>query len=383
MVTILKEFFKWPLVTRLRAPDNDDEHVDRLNHRVTVGFILLGVLITSTTSFVMNRISCWLPTELKHGSYIKYIENYCWITNTYYVHSNVTPPHAIEDRRRAEICYYQWMPILLLLMALCFYIPRLFWRSFNIHCGIDIQNLIKKSAISSKDSTKTATQMFDYYCQTHCQSKPSSLSLITFSAYIRRNKRRGNYLFSLYILTRFLYLINSILQLILLNILLGHRGNAWLLDINIMKSIFRHGNPLLDSPYFPRVTLCDVPIREIAEIHRYTIQCALPINILNEKIFLALSFWFSYLILHNFFSFILLLFQQLPSQRLAYVRRLATLINSPSRESIDVFTKQYLNVDGIFLLRLISHNSSELQTMEVLKKLLNNYHERRLSSINS
>jgi hypothetical protein len=103
MNSLIKELFKWPIVIRLRTPDNDDEHVDRLNHRVTVGLILCGAFITSTTSFVMNRISCWLPTELKHSSYIKYIEHYCLISNTYYIHSNVTPPHSDDDRRQAQI----------------------------------------------------------------------------------------------------------------------------------------------------------------------------------------------------------------------------------------------------------------------------------------
>lgn len=103
MDTLVTEFFKWPLVIRLRTADNDDEYVDRLSHRFTVGLIFIGVCITSTTSFVMNRISCWLPTELKHTSYPKYVHDYCWISNTYYIHSNVTPPHSDEDRRRAEI----------------------------------------------------------------------------------------------------------------------------------------------------------------------------------------------------------------------------------------------------------------------------------------
>ena len=264
------------------------------------------------------------------------------------------------------------MPILLLLMALGFYAPRLFWRSFNLHCGIDIQNLIKKSQIANKDSTANATNMLDYYCQTFRRSSSHARYSIALSSYIRRNKHRGNYLFSIYFLTRLMYLINSILQLILLNILLGHRGNAWLLDIDIIKSIFRHGNPLLDSPYFPRISLCDVPIREIAEIHRYTIQCALPVNMLNEKIFLALSFWFSYMILHNLLSFLQLIYQQFQSQRLAYIRRLTTLIDRREDTYVDKFTRDYLTFDGIFLLRLISHNSSELQAMEVLKLLLRN-----------
>jgi hypothetical protein len=170
-----------------------------------------------------------------------------------------------------------------------------------------------------------------------------------------------------------MYLINSILQLILLNILLGHRGNAWFLDIDIIKSIFRYGNPLLDSPYFPRVTLCNVPIREFGEIHRYTVQCVLPINIINEKIFLALSFWLSYLILHNFISFVILISEQFENQRIQYIKRLTTLIEGNKNEYIENFTRNYLTYDGILLLRLISHNSSELQAMEILKTIFEKY----------
>ncbi|CAF3946813.1 unnamed protein product [Adineta steineri] len=380
MDAFIKELVKWPVVLRLRTLNNDDEHVDRLNHRVTVGIILIAVFITSTTPFISNRISCWLPTELKHGSYSKYIEHYCWISNTYYIHSNVTPPHSDDDRRALQISYYQWVPILLILMALCFYAPRMFWRSFNAHCGINIQNLVKKSQISSKNSVKNASAMLNYYCQSF-KYKRSKLS-INMPAYIRHNKHRGNYLFSLYFLTRFMYLINSIFQLILLNLLLGHRGNAWFLDIDIMKSIFRYGNPLLDSPYFPRVTLCDVPIREIAEIHRYTVQCALPINILNEKIFLALSFWFSYLILHNIFSFIILIYQQFQRKRIEYIRRLTTLF-PVDKEYLENFTTNYLTYDGLFLLRLISHNSSESQTMDIVKNIFEKYRNERINKLHT
>jgi hypothetical protein len=260
-------------------------------------------------------------------------------------------------------------------MALCFYAPRLFWRSFNVHCGIDIQNLIKKSQISTNNSTKMASALLGYHCQSF--KSRSSKSFINCLAYCRRNKHRGNYLNSLYFLTRLMYLINSILQLFLLNTLLGHRGTAWFLDIDIMKSILRYGNPLLDSPYFPRITLCDVPIREIAEIHRYTVQCALPVNMLNEKVFLALSFWFSYLIIHNIISFILLIIQQFQTQRIQYIKRL-TILNEGIREDhLEDFTVNHLTYDVIFLLRLLSHNSSELQTMEILKIIFDKYKDRK------
>ena len=389
MDALVKALFKWPIVQRLRAANNDDEHVDRLNHRVTVGLILAAAFLTTSKGLVDNRISCWIPAELKHPSYPKYVESYCWISNTYYVHTNADPPATNEERREAQIgqwnifvfvqsflhCtfegYYQWVSILLLLMALCFYLPRLFWRSFNTHCGIDIQSLITNSQKSSADATK----ILEYYCQS-LKSTPTNNPSMRLQINYRRNKHRGNYLFTVYLLSRVMYLLNSILQLFLLNILLGHRGNAWMLDIDIIRSIFRYGNPLLDSPYFPRVALCDVFIREISDIHRYTVQCALPFNILNEKIFLGLSFWFSYVVLHNLCSFVILIYQQLGSQRIAYVRRLTTMVRSNGDPKMEHFCWNYLTFDGLFLLRLISHNSSELRTVEVLQTMFTNYQGR-------
>jgi hypothetical protein len=103
MSSFIDALWKWPIATGIRSPKNDDEHADRLNHRVTVGLILMGTLIVSTSSFVFNRISCWLPTELKHGSYTKYIEHHCWISNTYYVHTNVEPPQSDHERREVQI----------------------------------------------------------------------------------------------------------------------------------------------------------------------------------------------------------------------------------------------------------------------------------------
>ena len=52
----------------------------------------------------------------------------------------------------------------------------------------------------------------------------------------------------------------------------------------------KHFFAFQDSPVFPRLTLCDVPIRRLGDVPRYTLQCHLRINTYNEKIYLFI--WF-------------------------------------------------------------------------------------------
>jgi hypothetical protein len=355
-----------PWITSLKAT-NDDEHSDRLNHRYTVGFLLICAFIVTGSPFVFNRITCWVPAQFT-GAYLSYTNNYCWISNTYYIPSNDTIPHSKFDRKQSEIGYYQWTPLILFLFALGFYFPRILWRSMNTRSGIDIQYLI------TKNDVQEIAHDIEYYCQAnehHFHHKnPFFRSLLCAS-----EKHLGNYLRSIELIVKFFYLINSLIQLILIHIILGQSG--WFYGFDIWYNIFLKNSVLTDSPYFPRVTLCDLRIREIGNLHQYTVQCVLPINMLNEKVFSLAWFWFIFVFISNLFSLISTLYNTLIiSHRIDFIRNLYRTSGSTmimNEILFEKFVRDFLKQDGILILYLINHNGYAFLASEIVQHLYRNY----------
>ena len=85
-----------------------------------------------------------------------------------------------------------------------------------------------------------------------------------------------------YILSKFLYIINAIGQLFLLNLFLGAKFYWYGLEI-IRKGFY--GQEIEAIERFPRITMCQFNIRTLGDnVQPYSVQCLLPINIYNEKV---------------------------------------------------------------------------------------------------
>jgi len=369
---------KLPWIKTLEGP-NDDEHADRLNHRYTVGFLLVCTFIAAGSPFVFNRITCWVPAQFV-GAYSTYTNHYCWISNTYYIPSNITVPHNKYDRERAEIGYYQWAPFIFLLSAFFFYLPRMLWRSMNTRSGIDLQYLVVKSNENKDDSSheRTIVRSIENYCQT-TDYDDNFGNRICRTLFCTSGKRLGNYLRSIYLMVKFLYLINSFIQLVLIHIILGQPG--WFYGFDIWYRIFIQNSVLTDSPYFPRVTLCDLRIREVGNLHRYTVQCVLPINMLNEKLFSLAWFWLIYIFLSNLFSFLSTIYETLfTTSQYSFIRDLYRTSISNSKIDEDViqgFTRKFLMQDGVLILEIIFRNGSAVCTTRVVNQLVKNYNQKQ------
>lgn len=66
----------------------------------------------------------------------------CWIQNTYYFPPDQSIPKIEQEKEKNEIKYYQWVNFVLLLQALFFYMPRIFWSTFSIKAGLYLGDLV-------------------------------------------------------------------------------------------------------------------------------------------------------------------------------------------------------------------------------------------------
>ena len=72
------------------------------------------------------------------GSWKTYTNSYCWVKNTYWLPFHEYVPKQHESDKRQMVPYYQWVPIILLVMALGFHAPAIIWRALNAASGVDI-----------------------------------------------------------------------------------------------------------------------------------------------------------------------------------------------------------------------------------------------------
>lgn len=132
------------------------------------------------------------------------------------------------------------------------------------------------------------------------------------------------------------------------------------------------------SKIFPRVTMCDFDIRQMANEHKYTIECALPINLFNEKIFVFLWFWLVSMALLNICSLFAWISSLFAMNRTAYVKKYLYISERMRRTPLDkkhlkCFTELYLRQDGVFAIRILSKNTNDVVVAEIVCKLWDHF----------
>ena len=374
---IFKGYSSWSKLTST----HDDDWVDCLNHVITVVLITLFAAFVTGKTYVGNAIDCWAPAHFKDG-WVSYTNAYCWLKNTYLIPLSESLPVAREERTTQELSYYQWIPIILLFMALLFKVPALFWRVTNGMSGINldkIANMTVDSQIGAEEEReKTVTHIAAYMTRwLKSQKNYSNGRIVRMRQTAHKvmcfvcSKRDGTFLTGAYLFSKLLYVVNVIMQFFLLNAFMGDWYNLY--GFEVLNGLARDDD-WGDSLRFPKVTHCDFQIRQLQNIQDYTVQCVLPINLFNEYIFILLWFWFVFVAVITVGNFCFWIWRTLiNSTRTSYVKKYLKYLNllqtQQDKDLMLNFVNNHLKDDGIFVLRMIARNTNDILLGDIVRHL--------------
>ena len=299
-------------------------------------------------------------------------------------------PENISKRTVSELNYYQWVPVMLLVQALMFYIPCIVWRLLNGQSGINVDRIVSLASDAQYESPEVRVRTIKYVvrhidrclgnqresryhcCVTLRHILSAKLNLLC-------GRRYGNYLISTYLAMKALYISNSIGQLFMLNAFLATDYNLY--GFQVMEDLI-YGDDWTASRRFPRVTLCDFQIRQMTNKHRYSVQCVLPINLFNEKIYIFMWFWLVLVAILTCYSFMSWFWRMVfPSSRIHYVTKFLKIMDrigsGPDKKLATRFTMEYLRLDGVFTLKLVGKNSSDIVVAEIMSGLWDLYRSKK------
>ena len=199
-------------------------------------------------------------------------------------------------------------------------------------------------------------------------------------------ERHGSYFLMSVAIVKALYLVNTCVQFTLLNDFLG--TDFELFGVGIIDGLAsgKHDS-IKPSPRFPFVTMCDFQLRHLQNVQTWTLQCVIPINLFNEKIFVCIWFWSAIVCALSAINLLLCLCNMaFPARRTWYIKKLlklrqgvlvseaslCTMSGKSDKEKIrmlKIFIDTYLKFDGVFVIRIAAHTGSDILAAQLVEKL--------------
>lgn len=364
----------------------NEDNVDRYNHVITSIFLLACLTLTILYDYFEETVICWTPPQFK-DSWVQYTRKICWVSNNYFA-SMSEKDLATADMQ--EVVYYQWTPYILAMQTALFSLPFMFWKESNRTCGVNMNGIARTAKDLEYESPenrargiRSISKHIDRYLIHYksfktglCSSLTAELAGFGFLC----GKRYGNYLTMRYLFSKLMYIGNVCLQLYLLNKFLG--TDYYIYGVEALKDIANNGT-YRECSRFPRIGLCDFEIRTLSNnLEHYVVQCAMPVNIFNEKIFLLIWFWLWIIGIVNIASTLSWIQTMFASdQRDFFKDHLHTLDiydRTKDKKKLNSFINNYLRQDGHFVIRMLELNSSDMVTTDVIGALwirYNQYHK--------
>uniref|UniRef100_A0AC35THP6 Innexin n=1 Tax=Rhabditophanes sp. KR3021 TaxID=114890 RepID=A0AC35THP6_9BILA len=329
---------------------HDDDSIDRINYS-TSAYLLAGFsLLIMATQYVGNPIICFVPAEYP-APWVKYLETYCFIENTYYANISALPD--IQHRENNELKYYQWIPYILAFQAVLCYLPKMIFKLFYSFSNTNINDLIQSQYALSKKAGKQDDLKGINTTIAKClvQAKPQYKKI-----------KSEKFLTIVYLLQKVIAIICLLIQFVIIVLFIETDDMFW--GFRTAYQLIQ-GKDWRDTGFFPRVTFCDIETRDLGQARKHTIQCLLNQNIFIEKIYIFIWCYFSFLLVISFLNLLYWVYSTFdyPSKRKMVVDALkiqenqSEFVGYRNPEKLRSFIKHELGYDGMTVLRLVEANA--------------------------
>lgn len=319
-----------------------DNVVFRLHYKLTCAFFLAACMLISTVELFGKPIQCMTDNaEFKH---IDVVNTYCWINHTFTVltkqqpmaHPGVGPERNYEKRLHS---YYQWVPFVLFLQAVLFYMPHWIWK--NCEGGLVKQLTEGQRGLILEERKETRTLVDE--------DKMPELSVLTNYLYETLGTR---YRYGvLHVICELLNLVNAVANIYLIDLFLGGVFFQYGWSIFALNEIDqdRRVDSLIDI--FPRVTKCTFRMYgSSGTIQNLDALCVLPLNVINEKIYIFAWFWLILLSLITLLAVVYrIVLMASPAVRRLVLRR---LIPTAGVNEVNILSRRLSYSDSHLLLLL-------------------------------
>ncbi|XP_053989359.1 innexin inx7 [Hylaeus volcanicus] len=289
---VLKDHVKLKVSQDYVAIDNI---VFKLHYRATFLILLISSLLVSSRQFFGEHIRCISTAGVAENV----INTFCFFTSTYTVvkHMNATSleqgeiPHpgvgpAGKDDTVVHHAYYQWVPFVLFFQAILFYVPHYLWRNAE---GGRLKALVtglRMASMSLHDTPLTTDNGITVPSKQERDDKIRQIR-VAFLNRIHLNRPWAYYLG----LCEVLNFLNVLVQIYLTDWFLG----GAFLGLGQSLADDKYNSRMMDAldVIFPKVTKCLFhKYGHSGTIETHDALCVMALNIVNEKIYVFLWYWF-------------------------------------------------------------------------------------------
>ncbi|XP_046552403.1 innexin-19-like isoform X2 [Haliotis rubra] len=331
----------------------DQDYVDSINSFWTVLLLTVCSVGSFAMRYITTPISCWCPAQFEQSHYT-YTQESCFLKGLYDKKS-MYDDH--DEKPEPVPSYHLWIPLILFFQALAFKLPNIIWNSSKHLFTFNMEETVE----SLKSVQLTNAE--------NCQAMFSDAARV-FGSLLKRHRI---VLALLYLFVKLLLCVNLIAQFIFLTIHFRQH-----LAIRVGSYVGFDMDSII-NPLLVKDGHCDFVINQVQTSHRYRVQCTLPITEIYEKMFTFLWYWIFLLAVITILNLVLWAgFLFLPFLRDGRIAAHVTAAKGsrPDEHSITRFISNFLGIDGVLVLSMISWNSSELVSAKLTQHMYQVFREK-------